>query len=183
MKILKNSSSIVLFIAVFSTSVLLNCSKEKNPISSQSQSGFGIYFLQNSDLKYHDVVNVSINSIKISNTPVATEKHIEYYKIFRHSKSPALAHAIKFKKDMKKDFGDTNRPFLIIAHSERIYLGKYWANFMNTFPPDIFIYPHTSSEFHIMSRENGVEKINDKRIINSLKKSGIEIVYKDIGNN
>jgi hypothetical protein len=173
MKIAKLATIFLISISLLAST----CSNDNNPFDPLLLNGFAIYFLQDSHLTYSDIMNEPINSLKIANTPVATEKYIDCYKIFRHPQSLSLAHAIKYKRNMKQIFGDLNRPFIVIADGKRIYFGEYWAHFMNTNPPDIFIYPYTNSEFHIMSNENAVEKINDDRIIKTLKESGIEIIH------
>ena len=176
--------SIITFILITIILLLhLNCSTDKNSISSQLTNNFEIYFLADSDLAIKDVENMPIESIKILNTTVATANDIEYYKIFNHSKTLLLAHAIKFKFNMKEKFGTKNCPFLLMASGERIYIGEYWANFMSTIGPDIVIYPYLDSEFHILSSEEGREKINDNRIIDALTNAGIDVVYADLGNN
>jgi len=87
-----NHPLIGLFTIIVSVLVLFNCSKDKNVLGYQSTGYFEIYFSADSDLEYSVAVNIPLHNIIISNTPVATENDIVYYKIFTYSKSPALAH-------------------------------------------------------------------------------------------
>lgn len=159
--------------------VILNqgCSIDKNSLNPSSNNLFEIYFLADSTLEFKNVLHVPIAKLKISYVPVITCQDIEFYKIFNFSEIKPLSHSIIFKSNVRSKFGKKNRPFLLIADAERIYIGDYWANFMSTYPPEIFIYPYSDSVFHIMSFDNGPDKINDERIFTALNKAGIKIEY------
>ena len=175
--------SIIYFASLLLITSLTYCSKDKNPLNPLSQNNFVIYFLENRNLKYSDISTIPISKLKLSRLPVTSEKDIEFYKIFKFSEGSALSHSIKFNRDMKKVFGESNLPFLLVANQDRIYIGEYWANFMDTMGPEIIIYPYSNTEFHILSIGDGIEKINDARIMDALEESNTEIIYEYIGTN
>jgi hypothetical protein len=165
-------ATFMIYMIVFA---ITNCTRNKN-ILNPSFKSFAIYFLQDSNLTYWDTMTQPINSFKLSN-PIATQNGISYYKIYYHPDGLALTHAIIFKKDMTKLFGNINRPFMIIANGDKIYIGDYWANFMNTNPPDIIMYPYKKNEFHLLSTEKGAKELNDYRIMEGFNELRINIVY------
>jgi hypothetical protein len=173
------NASAILFLLAIPTLFFAGCARDKNPTDSQFKSRFAIYFLQDANLTYMDAIKQSIDSLQVSSPPIAAQDVIDNYQIFKYAEEQALVHAMIFKKDMKQVFGDINRPFIIIANGERIYIGEYWANFMNTYPPDIIMHPYKNNEFHLLSNKGGTEKINDHRIINCLNELGIKITYRN----
>lgn len=180
---MKNVYRLIMGLLCCSIILFLNsrCLTDKDDLSFSSNNIFDIYFLADSDLEFIDVVRMPISSLYISDSPVATINDILSYEILNYSETLPLAHSIKFKSNMRIKFGGKNRPFLLIANGERVYVGEYWANFMSIIPPDIFIYPYSDSEFHILSSDDGTEKINDKRILDALTKAGIDVDYIDLG--
>jgi len=124
-----------------------------------------------------DAMKQPIESIKISSSPIASQNTMDQYKIYKVGEIQSLMHAIVFNKNMKKIFGNQNRLFMIMADGEKIYIGEYWANFMNTVAPDIMMYPYKDNEFHILSNDEGANRINDNRIISCITESGIKLTY------
>ncbi|UCH10132.1 MAG: hypothetical protein JSU61_13170 [Fidelibacterota bacterium] len=160
---------------LFPIILVLHCTHDNN-ISEQGT--FDIYLVRDSEICPIKIDEVPIEDIELPERPVATLNDIKTYEILQSRSGRSAVHALKFKYDMKEHFGYTNCCFVLLVDGERMYKGEYWANFMSTYPPTVIIHTYTDREFHIISLfEDGIDRINDPRIIQTLIDAGIEVTY------
>lgn len=178
MKTISHIKYFELSIIISSILFISHCTQEKD----KSEYGtFDVYLIRDSELCPLEIDEVPIEEIELPEKPVATLDDIATYKILQSNSGLSLVHSIIFRSEMKEHFGYTNCCFVLVIDGIRMYQGEYWANFMSTYPPSVIIHTYTDSEFHIISHDEGVDKINDPRIINTLIDSGVDVVYVDTG--
>jgi len=178
MKTISHIKYFELSIIIFSILFISHCTQEKD----ESEYGiFDIYLIQDSEQWPSGIDEVPIEEIELPERPVATLEDIDTYKILQSNSGRSLVHSIMFKSEMKEHFGYNNCWFVLVVDGIRTYQGEYWANFMSTYPSSVIIYTLTDSEFHIMAHDEGVDIINNPRIINILIDSGVDVVYVNTG--
>jgi hypothetical protein len=172
---INNFKFAVIIISLF---CIFQCSHDND----KTEDGiFDIYLIHDSELNILEFDATDIESIDLPDNPVTTICDIDTYKIFQSESGLSLTHSIVFKSEMKDKFGYSNCYFVLVVNGIRMYKGEYWANFMDTMLQNVLIYAYREKEFHIMTLDDGIEQINDSRIINTLITNGVNVIYKNTG--
>ena len=146
-------------------------------LDSDSSSGnFSIYFLENTNLSYHDVCDSDINNLELKNTAWLTSDDIALYDFSVH-----YIYLNSNKSDFFSDYLDNGKiifdfvtkPFVITTGTERIYLGSLMSSFSSIAyaGPSIMDFGVTYYPEDIIPIEYGTKESdqrNDIRIKNAL---------------
>lgn len=163
--------------------LVLGCSKDSNPVDSTKQRGsFEIYFLKDSSLTAYEASQVDINQLGLRDDPWLADGGIDFYDF--------SSHCLYLKQDKSKYFGScdtycrfepvlTSRPFVVVANTERCYLGSLHSLVLSSRPigpymdeTDVGMYP--ADVMHISKAWTpGIDVRNDSRIQEALNSLGL----------
>jgi hypothetical protein len=132
--------------------LLYACNVDSDPLSSNKDISFGIYFLSDSLLGEADVYDCSLDSLILQEDPWLTNNDIDFYDY--------SAHCIYLKEDKHIFFDNystnfrifnpslTSKPFVMVAGDTRCYVGAIHSALLSTLPMgpyidelDVFYYP------------------------------------------
>ncbi len=71
-------------------------------------------------------------------------------------------------------------PYVVKVGDERIYIGEYWPQIMSIIAQTVTMI-NMSDHCWITATANCRDELNDTRIVQSLEKGGVEIIYDTVG--
>ena len=161
--------------------LLAGCTRDTSPLATEPDD-FAIYFLSDPQLGYDEISSLPLNDLPLASPAIATARDIEMYTIFYINDNPIRSHLIKFKPHIRNAFGDSIRPFVVVANGARMYSGEYWPAMTGIFPRGNLLVRMGDRFDLIPAQEKGNAEINDPRIIGALLQAGVQIEYVNIGN-
>ncbi len=160
-------------LVLFGLSFLLLVCKQSTP-NQPAQPLFAVYTLQDTTLNSYNAVQISIQDLALSDTPLFTACDLTHY----YWKTQAF----EFKANCSERFdhfrtshGSTQGvPFVVTVGTERIYFGTFWWVYSSAVPPTsaiILMSAHTPYELRFINK--GPDERSDNRIYASLKQCGV----------
>lgn len=143
-----------------------------------SNERFAIYLVKNAAYT-KDAIEMGLDRIKLEDTPVITDRDMEYYNWSDHSfalSEEALSRIPRVTV--------SGLPFVVVVNGEKIYLGAFWTSIssVSTDLPVIDVTmaslgkapgnPFSISEGYPGNRKASIDVRDDDRIFNALKETG-----------
>lgn len=142
--------------------------KENN---AQINKEYAIYLLQETSIS--KALAAELNQLLIESTPILKQNEIARYN-WKNHELELFSDVIS--KRLQGKFGLAGRPFVVTVGDERIYIGWFY-NPLSSYLPDcpiITLIPEYESKvYKITNLGSSFEKINDKRIYETLNKAGL----------
>ncbi|MGD8782056.1 MAG: hypothetical protein PVH88_24220 [Ignavibacteria bacterium] len=191
----KRKGEMKLILFYLSIVLVVACSENGEPLLPENQSpDFGIYFLKDSLLTGSQIKEIDIDSLELNDEPWLSEENIDFYDYSSH-----CIYLIEDKSyffDIQNgnftfDHHLINKPFVVIAESERCYVGTFHSILLSSLPIgpyidelDINYYP--SDILHISENRIGNvdnrcnSKLQETLIKNNKYHAGLEIELKSL---
>lgn len=175
------------FFSLVCFSVILlfaGCNKDVNPLSARGENDFAIYLLQDQSLKFIDVKNKDISSLKLMSKPWLNSSDIEFYDF--------SSHCIYLKRDKTLlPQQAINKPFVVTANGKASYVGCFTSPASSYLPgvPSIDVSEASYFPGDILYIEKGYtsgadirenEKIKSALISSGIYRGGIKVNLSDI---
>ena len=144
-------------------------------ISAQTTDDtFAIYTLKDTMLLPRVSLTQQIDSLELADTPFLTALDLVAYGKSTHSFVLIPEMNLKWRQLQNRRYVMSGVPFVITVGKERIYIGTFWWSYSSMRPPNCaFIEVLGPVPYKIELGIDAVDKRNDPRIINSLRKAGI----------
>jgi len=126
--VLLKSSKVRIFIILLVTLFLvLGCNKDI------TVHDFSIYLVRN--LSTTEAMSKNLDELPLENVPILTDKEIKIYNWKEHTFSLKEGFSLEEKLEGKVPLN--GKPFVVVADSERIYLGSFWTLLSSLYMPEI----------------------------------------------
>jgi hypothetical protein len=154
--------------------LLFSCS---DSTSNENTKGvFSIYLLQDSTLTAANAYEIDLEDLILSETVFITANDLESYNWTSHSFVLNESKQVEFDHFILYSGSTSGIPFVVSVGEEKIYFGTFWWGYSSSMPPPCAVIYLTGPLPHRISLPDGaVDKRNDSRIYNSLKKAGVLI--------
>ena len=113
-----------------------SCSRDRNPISTTTDSDFAVYFLKDSSLSTSQVINLGLSKLELEAAPWFDAGDVEFYDF-----STRCIYLKSNKRTLFANFGLghfeprlTDKPFVVAAGGNRCYLGCLHSGALSTTP-------------------------------------------------
>lgn len=125
------SSKVRLFIILFVTLFLVfGCNKD-NKVSTINN--FSIFVVK--DLTTTEAMSKNLDDLPLENIPVFTDKEIRIYNWKEHVFT--LKEGFSLEEKLEGKVPTSGKPFVLVADSERVYLGSFWTPISSLYIPGI----------------------------------------------
>lgn len=123
----------ILIALLFSSS----CKDIGDPVRTNYQNDFGIYFLEDTTLKIQDILSKDLSQLKLQTTPWISTEDIDFY--------DWSSHCIYLRKDKSYFFPSfpslfqaswSDRPFITVVNGERCYAGYFLSAISGNMQPN-----------------------------------------------
>ncbi|ODA40819.1 hypothetical protein [Desulfosporosinus sp. BG] len=125
-----SSKAKLLIILSVALSLVCGCNKE-NKVSAVHD--FSIYLVK--DLSTTEAMNKNLDELPLENVPALTDKEIRMYNWREHTFS--LKEGFSLEEKLEGRVPLSGKPFVVVADSERIYLGSFWTPISSLYIPEI----------------------------------------------
>jgi hypothetical protein len=141
-----------------------------------SEGTFGIYLLQDSTITAGNAFTQSIDSLQPAASAFLSVNDFKSYTWSTHAFELSDQAQAKFEY-FKLTHGSTRGvPFIVTAGKDRIYVGTFWWAYSSSMPPPgAVIEVIAQLPYKIQLANGAIDKRNDSRIHDALKKSGVLI--------
>jgi hypothetical protein len=167
---------LLLFVAIIFASISLECQSLSDKFVSKD-STFAFYFLRNSTIATHQILNLSLDSLVLASAPVFTALDIKTYSWSTHTffLKPKIDSISKVLCTIGSKSHDI--PFVIKVGSERIYLGEFNSPSSSLSPQCAYISMGSDSSYKLnySKLSSQPDKRSDKRIHDALQVAGVLI--------
>jgi len=125
-------SKVRLFITLFVTILLIfGCNKD-NKVSAVNN--FSIYLVKE-DLSATEAMSKNLDDLALEDIPVLTDEEISIYNWKEHVFT--LKEGFNLEEKLEGKVPISGKPFVVVADSERIYLGSFWNPISSLYMPEI----------------------------------------------
>jgi len=115
--------------------LILNCSREKNPLGPSGTSDFAIYFLKDPSIRARQIINRDLTRIELETKPWLSSKDIDFYDFSTHCiylKTDKSHFFENFKVPYQFPPSWVEKPFVVVAGGERCYIGFFHSGLLST---------------------------------------------------
>jgi hypothetical protein len=132
----------------------MGCKEDEPVIPKENKDAFAIYFLKDTSLTIADVLYTNLADLKLADKPWISQDDIDFYDwsshcIYLKTDKSHFFHEIDFSNpEFLYELSWVNRPIVITANKEKIYIGYFWGileykywPFPDLFDFDIRYYP------------------------------------------
>jgi len=161
--------------------LLLSCSKDNNSPSGTPDKPLCIYLLEDNSITAADAEKLSIESLIMASDPIITVSDIESYNWTDHTFALKPAAKVRVGELIGSPVSISvfGKPFVVVAHEERIYLGAFWPVHSSVLSPvpyiNITLLDHFEQmpDMEIQWYGNDADPRNDQRIYQVLATAGV----------
>ena len=154
------------------SSLILSCNQ---PTSNDASEGsFAIYLLQDSTITAMEAYSKPIDNLLLASSAFIAVNGLKSYIWNSHSFELTDQMRTIYDEYLLLHGNTRGVPFVVTVGKERIYLGTFWWAYSSSLPPAcavIDVIAPLPSKIRLAN--NAIDKRNDLRIYNSLKKSGV----------
>lgn len=115
----------------------LSCSHDRNPVSSNDDSHFAVYFLKDESLTTAEAIQRPLADLELAATPWFDAGDLVFYDFSTHCLYLKNDKSTLFEYFERGHFEPVlmNKPFVVTAGGERCYLGSLHSGALSTMPP------------------------------------------------